>query len=281
MSRDPSGMHPLTFDPGRRSTVDRVGSMRISDVTDRTGLPATALRFYEKVGIVVPGRAPNGYRAYSDEDLERLTFVVRAKAVGLTLQEATELLALRDGDECAPVQDRLSTLVSTRRDETLARAAELTGFADDLGAVLHRLASQHPDGPCDLDCSCLTDELTDEAAATAPRPLQATAHHAAASLDVAQIDACSLERSLVTKRLEEWRDLFERCTVRWSPGEDAEVDIPADVDLGEIARLAAAETECCSFFEFDLRVDAAGRRLTVHVPDQHADALAALFGETS
>jgi DNA-binding transcriptional MerR regulator len=113
-------------------------SLRISEVTKQTGVPATALRFYEKVGIVVPARTQNGYRAYSPRDIARLEFVARAKTVGLRLDEATELLALRDLDDCAPVQDRLLSLVRSRMADARIRSEELAAGTDlgTLGALI-------------------------------------------------------------------------------------------------------------------------------------------------
>jgi DNA-binding transcriptional MerR regulator len=119
-------------------------SLRISEVAEQTGVPATALRFYEKVGIVVPARTENGYRAYSPSDIARLEFVVRAKTVGLSLDEACELLALRDLDDCAPVQDRLSSLVRSRMADARVRSEEFATFADgtDLGTLGALIAAE-------------------------------------------------------------------------------------------------------------------------------------------
>ncbi|GAB33344.1 MerR family transcriptional regulator [Gordonia otitidis] len=44
--------------------------MRISDVTDRTGIPARLLRYYEQQELLVPARNASGYRDYSDQDVE-------------------------------------------------------------------------------------------------------------------------------------------------------------------------------------------------------------------
>jgi MerR family regulatory protein len=53
-------------------------------VADRTGVPSTTLRYYEEIGLLAPaGRRDNGYRAYSDRDVERLQFITRAKALDL------------------------------------------------------------------------------------------------------------------------------------------------------------------------------------------------------
>ena len=51
-------------------------------------------------------------------------------------------------------------------------------------------------------------------------------------------------------------------------------------DVAEIARLAAAEKECCGFFRFALVIDGRGVALEVHAPPEAADVVTALFGGT-
>ena len=51
-----------------------------------------------------------------------------------------------------------------------------------------------------------------------------------------------------------------------------------DVDLGEVARLAAAESACCPMFEFSITVDARGRAIEVRVPGEGADTVRELLG---
>lgn len=133
--------------------------MKISEVADRTGLTASALRFYETAGIVTRGRAANGYRAYSETDVDALRFIARSKAVGLSLDEIAELLELRGSDRCAPLQDRLTELVAMRLTDTKVRAAELAAFTVDLEQLLGQLTVHQPDGPCDSDAELVTKGL--------------------------------------------------------------------------------------------------------------------------
>ncbi len=54
------------------------------------------LRFYEKHGLLIPsGRSDSGYRLYSEEDKQRIMFILRAKRIGLSLEEIRELLGIR------------------------------------------------------------------------------------------------------------------------------------------------------------------------------------------
>lgn len=132
-----------------------MSSYRISEVAARTGFPASTLRFYEQVGVVTPTeRTPGGYRLYDDRAIERLQFIGRAKQLGLTLEEITELATLWDDDACAPVQHRLTGIVEDKARQVAEQIAELTAFAAQLDAVRKRLDSSSPDGACGPTCGC-------------------------------------------------------------------------------------------------------------------------------
>ncbi|HEY9040490.1 MAG TPA: Cu(I)-responsive transcriptional regulator [Roseovarius sp.] len=70
--------------------------MTIKDVARRTGLPAKTIRYYEDIGLIHPTRAANGYRSFSEEDVHKLTFVGRARALGFSIAECRDLLNLYD-----------------------------------------------------------------------------------------------------------------------------------------------------------------------------------------
>lgn len=71
--------------------------MNIGEAARASGLPAKTLRYYEKIGLVRPGRRRgNGYRDYDQRAVDRLRFVQRARSLGFTVAECRELLALYD-----------------------------------------------------------------------------------------------------------------------------------------------------------------------------------------
>ena len=70
--------------------------MTIKDVAHRTGLPPKTIRYYEDIGLIHPTRAANGYRSFSEEDVHKLTFVGRARALGFSIAECRDLLDLYD-----------------------------------------------------------------------------------------------------------------------------------------------------------------------------------------
>ena len=69
--------------------------LTIGRLAARSGTAAETIRYYERVGLLPePERLPSGYRVYREEDVRRLAFIRRAKALGFTLAEIGELLAL-------------------------------------------------------------------------------------------------------------------------------------------------------------------------------------------
>src|ERR1700680_1325850 len=66
------------------------GLITISEVAHRSGVAASALRFYEQQGLIRSERAGSGHRRYPRAVLRRIAFVVFAQRMGLTLDEIGE-----------------------------------------------------------------------------------------------------------------------------------------------------------------------------------------------
>jgi MerR family redox-sensitive transcriptional activator SoxR len=69
------------------------GLLTISEVSRRSGVAASALRFYEERGLIRSERAGSGHRRYPAAVLRRIAFIVFAQRVGLTLDEVGAELA--------------------------------------------------------------------------------------------------------------------------------------------------------------------------------------------
>lgn len=82
--------------------------MRISELSQRSGLSKDTLRYYEKQGLIPPPeRSSSGYRNYTDDILLQVRFISCAKAVGFSLKECEQLLAIfrqRDAYTCEEVK---------------------------------------------------------------------------------------------------------------------------------------------------------------------------------
>jgi len=105
--------------------------LTIGEVSRRSGVAASALRFYEERGLLESERAGSGHRRYPRPVLRRIAFIVFAQRIGLTLAEiATELERLPA--HRAPTRSdwgRLTKAWSGRIDE---RIAELERLKDGL-----------------------------------------------------------------------------------------------------------------------------------------------------
>jgi MerR family copper efflux transcriptional regulator len=117
--------------------------MRIGQLARRSGLAATALRYYEQLGLLPePERTPSGYRSYGEEVVDRLAFIRSAQAVGLTLGEVREVLGVRDAGD-APCRV-VTNLIERRHTEVRSRIAELRGLERELAHLRERAALLEP-----------------------------------------------------------------------------------------------------------------------------------------
>jgi DNA-binding transcriptional MerR regulator len=132
--------------------------LSIGVLARQCGIRTSALRFWETEGLITPvGRTPAGYRLYDAECAARVRFILRAQALGLSLDEVHELLAAADGEGGSTLRDRLRHLVAHKLAQTRHQIGELEGFAAQLERVWLRLDG---DGACACrhlgDCDCLT-----------------------------------------------------------------------------------------------------------------------------
>jgi Cu(I)-responsive transcriptional regulator len=68
--------------------------MNIGTASEKSGLPAKTIRYYEDIGLLSPGRSGNGYRDYSSADVHRLRFLQRSRGLGFSVEECRQLLSL-------------------------------------------------------------------------------------------------------------------------------------------------------------------------------------------
>ena len=105
--------------------------LTIGEVARRSGVAASALRFYDERGLIASERAGSGHRRYPRSALRRIAFIVFAQRVGLTLDEiGAELAKLPAGR--APGRADWAALTSTWTLRIDARIAELERLRDGL-----------------------------------------------------------------------------------------------------------------------------------------------------
>lgn len=140
-----------------------VGRYRISELARRTDLSASAIRYYEKVGLLPEAeRTSAGYRLYGEEAERRLVFVCRAKRLGLSLEEIAELLEFENEGRHRKTRDHLQRLMVDKLKELHVEIEELAVFGAQLEEAHERLASHPPYEPCNPDCDCPPDIRRDE-----------------------------------------------------------------------------------------------------------------------
>jgi MerR family transcriptional regulator, redox-sensitive transcriptional activator SoxR len=103
--------------------------LTITEVARRSGVAASALRFYEDRGLIRSERAGSGHRRYPRAVLRRIAFLVFAQRVGLTLDEISAELAKLSLDHAPEGEDwaKLSTGWTTRIEARIAQLERMKG----------------------------------------------------------------------------------------------------------------------------------------------------------
>src|SRR5689334_21100114 len=105
--------------------------LTIGEVARRSGVAASALRFYEERGLISSTRAGSGHRRYPRSVLRLIAFIVFAQRIGLTLEEiGAELARLPPGQ--APTRRDWALLTRTWTERIDRRIAELERLKDGL-----------------------------------------------------------------------------------------------------------------------------------------------------
>jgi MerR family redox-sensitive transcriptional activator SoxR len=110
--------------------------LTIGEVSRRSGVASSALRFYESRGLIESDRSGSGHRRYPRPVLRRIAFIVFAQRVGLTLEEIGEELARLPENRAPTKRDwsRLSSRWSRRIDARIAELERLkVGLTECIG----------------------------------------------------------------------------------------------------------------------------------------------------
>lgn len=106
--------------------------LSIGALARRTGLAVSAIRYYETLGLIAPWRNAGGQRRYQRADLRRLSFVMIAQQLGLTLPEIREVMAGLPGNRTPTRADwtRISQGLRQRLDRNIATLQRLRDNLD-------------------------------------------------------------------------------------------------------------------------------------------------------
>lgn len=133
---------PRTMPPVQDTRVVRIGQL-----ASEFGLNPKTVRYYEQLGLLSAGRRSQaGYRLYDNRDRARLGFIIKAKAIGLTLREIGEILQLRQ--KGTRPCDHVLALIDQRLAEVDAQIRALADFKQSLIALREEAADTAATDAC-------------------------------------------------------------------------------------------------------------------------------------
>jgi MerR family transcriptional regulator, redox-sensitive transcriptional activator SoxR len=126
--------------------------LTIGETASRSGVAASALRYYEERGLITSVRAGSGHRRFPRPVLRRIAFIVFAQRVGLTLEEIATELGKLPPDRAPTRRDwsRLSSTWTARIDDRIAELERLkAGLTECIGCGCLSLGRCHLANPGD------------------------------------------------------------------------------------------------------------------------------------
>jgi DNA-binding transcriptional MerR regulator len=131
------------------------GTMTIGELSEITGLSVSAIRFYQRRGLLPAREAEGGWQRFGTETLDRLAVIELAKGAGFNLDEVIRLLDAMNADldsvpDAAPVWQGLAEHKITEIDRSLARLGEMRRLLKDALDYSHLSADRAAQVPAVL-----------------------------------------------------------------------------------------------------------------------------------
>lgn len=121
--------------------------MKIGELAQRSDCLVETIRYYERIGILMPPeRLANNYRSYDERHAERLVFVRHCRALDMTLDEIKVLLEFRDhpARDCVGVNDLLDKHI----EHVVERIATLSSLETQLRQIRSSCSANDVTGEC-------------------------------------------------------------------------------------------------------------------------------------
>jgi len=132
-----------------RPMMTSTGTLTIGQLARRAGVGVETLRFYEREGLIAePPRRRSGYRSYPEGAVRRVRFIREAKALGFSLREISEILALRVGP--GATCDDVRSLKERKIADIDRRIEELTRMRDALTRLGGLCRGRGPTDDCPI-----------------------------------------------------------------------------------------------------------------------------------
>ncbi|MBB6467988.1 Cu(I)-responsive transcriptional regulator [Aminobacter lissarensis] len=120
--------------------------MNIGTASEKSGLPAKTIRYYEDIGLLHADRANNGYRDYSMSDIHRMRFLQRSRRLGFSIEECRQLLSLYGDRERESAN--VKAIAKIKLAEIDRKIVELTELRDTLRHLVRKChGDERPDCP--------------------------------------------------------------------------------------------------------------------------------------
>ena len=120
--------------------------MNIGETAARSGLPAKTIRYYEDIGLIKPLRDTNGYRAFRQQELHKLVFLARARALGFSIEDCRNLLQLYE-DKSRSSAD-VKSIARQQLEQINRKISDLKDMQKTLTHLIDECAGDHrPDCP--------------------------------------------------------------------------------------------------------------------------------------
>ncbi|MBL1404918.1 MAG: Cu(I)-responsive transcriptional regulator [Rhizobiales bacterium] len=120
--------------------------MKIQQAATLSELPVKTVRYYDEIELVSPDRQDNGYRFYSDKDIEKLRFLGRARSLGFSLEDCRQLLSLYEDKNRA--SSEVKSIAESKILEIEAKLIELQSLRDTLTKLADSCSGdERPDCP--------------------------------------------------------------------------------------------------------------------------------------
>jgi len=114
--------------------------LTIGELARQAGVSTDTVRFYERAGVLPrPSRRDNGYRTYSDADLEHLRLLVDLRKLEIPLEEAAEVATMCHLGHCADTRQELPAVIAERRADIAERIHRLQTLDRRLGYLSDHL----------------------------------------------------------------------------------------------------------------------------------------------
>lgn len=132
--------------------------MTVGEVARIVGVSTKAIRFWEARGLIpVAERTATGYRSFTDTDLDRLRFIRRAKALGLTLGEIRSIIDMQRAG--ASPCDRVRQVIDSHLTTIDRKMADLVQLRNVLTAARNAADTACPDDPAVTFCHIIECDL--------------------------------------------------------------------------------------------------------------------------